>query len=565
MRAYSITESTAWKQWVTPRRSRNKAVHRWHLFPHSFTDDLVHALVDEWKLDERDRILEPFAGAGTTLLAAKERGVPGFGYDLSPLAVLISNTKTASVSKSVLEIHWRALQRLLERMGSVGRNRRYSALVRMALPHGRLEAFDSVAAAIDKLDCTSAERDFFRLALIAILPRFSRAVANGGWLRWSTEGIDAGGVEEVFGARVEMMLSDLPDEVVEDGRVWKTGRARPAAARSRWDVHSGDHVAAVSKPTRLHAGFRRRVDVRVSRLGSESSPATPKLSLASGGTTETAASRRLRGAGRAGAKRRAFGGCANTAHAARVFSRHAPLPPRNRPGMSRGCEDRVGGRERALRRQGPSCGRVHRGARRTRGACLRGDSGRAVARKQRAADGEIWTRGVSGERGHFQKEMTCRPDKEACYVPSPRPSNTLRTAIRWSRGGRTASRRDLGVAGPQIPGGAEGRRNHGVVDRLEQTLRNSCSGRRGPSDSAALPCARRRACYAGQDLWEVGREIGIGDPAVEHVGARAAGVEDRRDRHDGLASFVLLLRRAAGQASPVGHSVGAVSNSAYRS
>ena len=244
MPTYSITESTAWKQWVTPRRSRNKAVHRWHLFPHSFTDDLVHALVDEWKLDERDRILEPFAGAGTTLLAAKERGVPGFGYDLSPLAVLISNTKTASVSKSVLEIHWRALQRLLERMGSVGRNRRYSALVRMALPHGRLEALDSVAAAIDKLDCTSAERDFFRLALIAILPRFSRAVANGGWLRWSTEGIEAGAVEEVFGARVEMMLSDLPDEVVEDGRVWKTGRAD---ARQLPDP-DGTYTAVITSP-----------------------------------------------------------------------------------------------------------------------------------------------------------------------------------------------------------------------------------------------------------------------------------------------------------------------------
>ena len=56
--------------------------------PHSFTGDLVHALIDEWHLDETDNLLDPFAGAGTTLLAAKERGIPGSGYDLSPLAVL---------------------------------------------------------------------------------------------------------------------------------------------------------------------------------------------------------------------------------------------------------------------------------------------------------------------------------------------------------------------------------------------------------------------------------------------------------------------------------------------
>jgi ribosomal protein L11 methylase PrmA len=58
------------------------------VFPHSFADDIVHALALEWKLGSDNKILDPFTGAGTTVLAAKQLGIPAIGFDLSPLAVL---------------------------------------------------------------------------------------------------------------------------------------------------------------------------------------------------------------------------------------------------------------------------------------------------------------------------------------------------------------------------------------------------------------------------------------------------------------------------------------------
>ena len=240
-----MTESPAWRRWVTPRAARDRPVHRWHLFAHSFTGDLVHALVDEWGLDGRDAVLDPFAGAGTTLLGAKEKGVPASGYDLSPLAVLISNVKTAQVSTSRLKSIWRTLEDSLSRghSGAVARN--YPALVRRALPNGRLEAFEGVAARIRDLDCSSSERDFFRLALISIIPRFSRAVANGGWLRWAKEGIDGGSVENAFRARAEMMLADVQDrEPSTTGDGWTT---RTADARTLPD-RNDTYTAVITSP-----------------------------------------------------------------------------------------------------------------------------------------------------------------------------------------------------------------------------------------------------------------------------------------------------------------------------
>ena len=222
---HRITESETWRWWVTPRAAREKPVHRWYLFAHSFADDLVHALVDEWGLDGQDAILDPFAGAGTTLLAAKEKGVPASGYDLSPLAVLISNVKTANVSRNQLDSSWLALEGSLTRRPSTGTTRTYPALVRKALPGGRLEAFDAVATRIDELDCSAPGRDFFRLALVSIIPGFSRAVANGGWLRWSNENTGAGTVEDAFRTRVQMMLSDVRGAVATDDNRWTTGKA----------------------------------------------------------------------------------------------------------------------------------------------------------------------------------------------------------------------------------------------------------------------------------------------------------------------------------------------------
>lgn len=241
---YQATEQTAWRHWITPRAAKEKAVHRWYLFPHSFTGDLVNALIHEWGLNGQDRILDPFAGSGTTVLAAKEMGVPSDGYDLSPLAVLASNTKTVTFSKQRLKKLWQTLQRALRSGSTAFIGRAYPELVRKALPRGRLEALDIIASGIEGLGCSSSERDFFRLALISIIPRFSHAVANGGWLRWSKQGAGAKNVRIFFEKQVEMMLSDVCDTSFQGNRYWKTRVADARVMPARDSVYS----AVVTSP-----------------------------------------------------------------------------------------------------------------------------------------------------------------------------------------------------------------------------------------------------------------------------------------------------------------------------
>ena len=220
-----VTSYPLWRSWVTPKAARNKPIHRWFLFPHSFTSELVHALSDEWGLNGTDHILDPFLGAGTTLLAAQERGIPAQGYDLSPLAVLVSRTKVAALQRKRLE----SLADAIEPAAAIAQHGRleriYPDLLHKALPDGRLLALEAIATRIRRIPCRARERDFFNLALLSIIPRFSHAIANGGWLRWANTGALAEDVAEIFERRVEMMLSDISDSSRSDHKKWKAAIA----------------------------------------------------------------------------------------------------------------------------------------------------------------------------------------------------------------------------------------------------------------------------------------------------------------------------------------------------
>lgn len=204
-----IEERRDWQQWVTPKLLAEKPIHRWYVFPHSFTSELVYGLIEEWGLGMNDRILDPFTGAGTTVLAAKEKGVPATGYDLSPLAVLASRVKIADYDLGRLKRLWERLQTQLHPARWSGSPRTYPGLVYKALPGELLEAFDSIEQAIEDLEASSVERDFFKLALLATIPEYSRAVATGGWLKWVDRQKSSATLPSSLTRRVELMLEDL--------------------------------------------------------------------------------------------------------------------------------------------------------------------------------------------------------------------------------------------------------------------------------------------------------------------------------------------------------------------
>lgn len=226
MPRFEMQERSDWQWWVTPKPLHTKPIHRWYIFPHSFSSELVHALIDEWGLGKKDRILDPFVGAGTTLLAAKEKGIPATGYDLSPLAVLAARTKIRPYHLPRLEEAWRSLEKAIDAVRWNGVRKPYPELVKRALPGKLLGAFEAIAAEIERLPkATTAEREFFRLALLGTIPKYSRAVATGGWLSWTKNRRNVESLLPAFAGRVEEMLRDLREMKLLRRRLWRVSAA----------------------------------------------------------------------------------------------------------------------------------------------------------------------------------------------------------------------------------------------------------------------------------------------------------------------------------------------------
>jgi hypothetical protein len=242
---FAIEESLDWRWWVTPKLLADKPIHRWYIFPHSFTSELVHALIEEWGLDDNDHILDPFAGAGTTLLASKEKGIPATGYDISPLAVFTSRAKLANYNIPRLENAWQRLQRHINPTHWNGTLLTYPELVKKALSGKLLGAFDAIKHDIVNLDASETEKNFFRLALLKILPNFSRAVATGGWLSWVKKRNGVSTILAKLSEQVNLMLGDVRKSDLSHRSYWEV---KKEDARKLPDINNVYSAVITSPP-----------------------------------------------------------------------------------------------------------------------------------------------------------------------------------------------------------------------------------------------------------------------------------------------------------------------------
>jgi hypothetical protein len=107
----------SWSERELPERERTKHVHRLHPYLGKFIPQLVEALLARY-LPAGGRVLDPFAGSGTTLVQALESSLDATGADVAAFNCLLMRVKTQSYNPFVLEREVRdALLRFERREG----------------------------------------------------------------------------------------------------------------------------------------------------------------------------------------------------------------------------------------------------------------------------------------------------------------------------------------------------------------------------------------------------------------------------------------------------------------
>lgn len=175
-------------------------------YKEAFSPTVVRAILDHYEV-ESGRLLDPFAGAGTSLLVAAERGLIAVGVDVLPFSAFASGTLLR-----IADTDWDALDGHLDRVLAHPISRRGQfpdfPVRSWAFTPAALAELTDLHRAIAQVP-TSEGRDVLHVALLCAVEAVSQATKDGTSLRRRAQGRRNGR----YGAQRSRL--DVRDEFLE--------------------------------------------------------------------------------------------------------------------------------------------------------------------------------------------------------------------------------------------------------------------------------------------------------------------------------------------------------------
>jgi DNA modification methylase len=181
--------------------SKKMPVYSWFYYKEGFSPFLVKHFI---KKEKHKKVLDPFMGSGTTLMACNEMCIDSYGIDVSDLSVFITNTKIRERDKDSID----ELQKFLSNLKSYKETVQFdSELFKLKdiFPARNLLPMLKIRAAIENLE---KSRDLALLALISIIPMVSYIKKEGGVLRIDKKKHLAD-VYKTYKKKIQKMINDI--------------------------------------------------------------------------------------------------------------------------------------------------------------------------------------------------------------------------------------------------------------------------------------------------------------------------------------------------------------------
>ena len=212
-------------------------VHRWFRYSAGFSGAWVEELIAEEAAAGQVQVFDPFAGSGTTLIAAEQCGVESRGIDPHPFVARIAQAKLAyrSSPEEYLRQARHVLASARRRPSSLAT---YGPLIRRCYTDPALQQLDGLRRVITRVDDGSDSSRLVWLTLVSIL-RTTSHVGTANW-QYLLPNRRKARVSEPFAAFDEMASLIYEDMVVT------SGANGPRASFKRDDARSCDTVPADS-------------------------------------------------------------------------------------------------------------------------------------------------------------------------------------------------------------------------------------------------------------------------------------------------------------------------------
>ncbi|MDO8558357.1 MAG: DNA methyltransferase [bacterium] len=108
-----LKPSPEWAFANSGRSETNYITHGYHRYPAKFIPNIVKKLIEDYT-EPGDVVVDPFGGCGTTLVEAKISGRKSYGFDINPVAKLISQVKITPIYPKTLENSLKKFERYIQ-------------------------------------------------------------------------------------------------------------------------------------------------------------------------------------------------------------------------------------------------------------------------------------------------------------------------------------------------------------------------------------------------------------------------------------------------------------------
>jgi DNA modification methylase len=148
--------------------------HKFHRYPGKFIPHVPRWAMKKHLEEKQGNVFDPFCGSGTTLVEGRLLGHNTFGFDIDPIARLVTKVKSTSIDEFELLESIKILKERIER-----RNKRSFTPGLPTLSHWFNESaitdLSIIRTAIDEFSSNKDIYDFFLVCFVAIIRRVSNA------------------------------------------------------------------------------------------------------------------------------------------------------------------------------------------------------------------------------------------------------------------------------------------------------------------------------------------------------------------------------------------------------
>lgn len=172
------------RQIVSFQANKDEPVYRWFKYKEGFSSALVKHFLTEFG-DKPGKLLDPFAGAGTTLFAGQELGWKSYGVEILPVGVFVIETRESlngiNVEKlsSVIENIWDELSKINSYQTFIN----HISITQDAFSDETEQLLNKYLSYCSKIEDKKIQT-VLRFAAFSILEEISFTRKDGQYLRW---------------------------------------------------------------------------------------------------------------------------------------------------------------------------------------------------------------------------------------------------------------------------------------------------------------------------------------------------------------------------------------------